>query len=279
MVLAGGRGVHQLLPVATVADGIHSRQSLKGGSKAGVGRDGVPVRGRRPAADVRWEQLIARGVGKHLGWHDGAQRARSLLAAAYTATTKRTYMTAWERFESYCNSQRLRALPANYTTVAAYLGWLHLRGTVAASGLGIYLAPIDTVHELAGFPAPTANPVFRRLRKGYLRLDAARHGAMRRYAGPLPADVVYAALRLGCDHPSPVQRRVCAGLVLAFLMFNRPGAAAAMRQADMAFTPQGLRVQCCNWQGLSPVLMPLTGLAPASPYFGLRAMGRLFFPK
>ena len=36
---------------------------------------------------------------------------------------------------------------------------------------------------------------------------------------------------------------------------------------------------CCNWQGLSPVLMPLTGLAPASPYFALRAMGRLSFPK
>jgi len=36
---------------------------------------------------------------------------------------------------------------------------------------------------------------------------------------------------------------------------------------------------CCNWQGLSPVLMPLTGLAPASPYFGLRAMGRLSCPK
>ena len=37
--------------------------------------------------------------------------------------------------------------------------------------------------------------------------------------------------------------------------------------------------ECCNWQGLSPVLMPLTGLAPASPHFGLRAMGRLSFPK
>jgi len=36
---------------------------------------------------------------------------------------------------------------------------------------------------------------------------------------------------------------------------------------------------CCNWQGLSPILMPLTGLAPASPYFGLRAMGQLSFPQ
>ena len=38
-------------------------------------------------------------------------------------------------------------------------------------------------------------------------------------------------------------------------------------------------IGCCNWQGLSPVLMPLTGLAPASPYFGLRAMGQLSFPQ
>jgi len=42
---------------------------------------------------------------------------------------------------------------------------------------------------------------------------------------------------------------------------------------------QRLGDDCCNWQGLSPVLMPLTGLAPASPYFGLRAMGQLSFPQ
>ena len=36
---------------------------------------------------------------------------------------------------------------------------------------------------------------------------------------------------------------------------------------------------CCIWQGLSPVLMPLPGLAPVSPYFGLRPVGRLSLPK
>jgi len=44
-------------------------------------------------------------------------------------------------------------------------------------------------------------------------------------------------------------------------------------------TMQSSCLNCCNWQGLSPVLMPLTGLAPASPYFGLRAMGQLSFPQ
>jgi len=40
-----------------------------------------------------------------------------------------------------------------------------------------------------------------------------------------------------------------------------------------------LKDACGNWQGLSQVLTPLTGLASASPYFGLRAMGRLSFSK
>ena len=59
-------------------------------------------------------------------------------------------------------------------------------------------------------------------------------------------------------------------------------ATAAPRAHPLQKTALGvrpLRGGCCNWQGLSPVLMPLTGLAPASPYFGLRAMGRLCFPK
>ena len=54
---------------------------------------------------------------------------------------------------------------------------------------------------------------------------------------------------------------------------------AAARLFFRFFPYGGADGDCCNWQGLSPVLMPLTGLAPASPYFGLRAMGQLSFPQ
>jgi len=37
--------------------------------------------------------------------------------------------------------------------------------------------------------------------------------------------------------------------------------------------------ECCIRQGLSPVLMPLPGLAPVFLYFGLRPAGRLSLPK
>lgn len=152
-------------------------------------------------------------------------------------------MTAWERFQSYCSGAGLRSLPAHYTTVAGYVGWLQTGGTVSADSMGSYLSPVDTVHELAGYAPPTAHPMFTRLRKGYLRLSAAQAGGMPLYTAPLSADVVQQALTLGTKNPTAEQRRVCAGLVLAFLMFNRPGTAASIRAADMNFTPQGLRVQ------------------------------------
>ena len=228
--------------------------------------------------------MIARYAGRHLGWTDGAQRARALLGAAYTTNTKRVYMAAWERFRFFCSERHLRALPAHYTTLAAYVGWLHLRGTVAHASLGTYLAPIDTVHELAGFALPSAHPVFSRLRKGYLRLRAAAAGGMQRAVGALPAEIIFRGLRLAGAGATPEQRRVCAGLVLAFLMFNRPGAASAMRAADLHFTSAGLRVQQAfhkseaRTRARSAFLVPVhpLGYSHDTPLTFLRAYRRAF---
>lgn len=128
-------------------------------------------------------------------------------------------------------------------TVAGYVGWLRTSGTVSADSMGSHLSPVDAVYELAGYAPPTAHPIFTRLRKGFLRLSAAQAGGIQRYTAPLPADVGQQALTLGTKNPKAEQRRVCAGLVLAFLMFNTPGTAASIWAADMNFTPQGLRVQ------------------------------------
>ena len=152
-------------------------------------------------------------------------------------------MAAWDRFDAYCKSEDLRSLPTHFSTVASYLGWIHLRGTFPASSLASYLAPIDTVHKLTGFPPPTSDPIFKRLRRCYMRLKATSRGAMRPFAASLPPDMLLAAVRLGSGKPTPEQRRMSAGMVLAYLMFNWPGAVATTRAADMVFTSQGLRVQ------------------------------------
>lgn len=149
-------------------------------------------------------------------------------------------MQRWSRCARYCAAVGLRPLPVHYVIVAGYVGVPHLRGTIAAGRLSNYLAPVTTVHELARYPAPTAHPMFTRLRKGYMRLTALSAGQLPAYVGPLPADLVRDALLFGMKHKGALQRRACAGLTLAFLLFNRPGAAAALRAVDLAFSDQAL---------------------------------------
>ncbi|KAK1860093.1 hypothetical protein I4F81_002683 [Pyropia yezoensis] len=102
-------------------------------------------------------------------------------------------------------------MPADYTVVAGYLGWIHAQGTVAPGSLSTYPAPIDTVHELAGYPAPTGNPIFCRLRKGYLRLDAARAGGMPKSEGRTESRAAFRipVYPLGCKY-DPVLRFLAA---------------------------------------------------------------------
>lgn len=105
-----------------------------------------------------------------------------------------------------------------------------------------YLSPVDPVHELSGYEPPTALAIFKRRQKGYLRLTAARAGAMPKIVCPLPADILSTAIVLATTKPTPELRRVYAGLVLAFLIIVRPGA-ATMGAADLSLSSQGLRVQ------------------------------------
>lgn len=47
------------------------------------------VRAANPMAPERWARLLARHAGQHLGWHNGAQRARLLLSAVFTPSTRK----------------------------------------------------------------------------------------------------------------------------------------------------------------------------------------------
>lgn len=53
--------------------------------------------------------------------------------------------------------------------------------------------------------------------------------------------------------------------MLAFLMFNRPGAAAAVRAADLEFTTQGLRVRLPQQKSAARTRVQHTFLIPCHP--------------
>ncbi|GAB0497401.1 hypothetical protein MMPV_008733 [Pyropia vietnamensis] len=106
-----------------------------------------------------------------------------------------------------------------------------------------YLSAVGSVHKLAGLPSPLDDELVHAAKLGFRRLYVTRAEALPERRGPLPAAFIFAVARLGLTTLDVSLERACAGLVLAYMMCNRPGAAANLRARDAAVSDAGLRVQ------------------------------------
>lgn len=192
---------------------------------------------------MRWDRLVDGMRARRFGWGEGAVTARRLVSAKYQGSTKKNYVNAWERFDAFCERVNARAMPASPETVVRYMASLFDGGTCAPDTVGSYLAAVRAVHRVAGLPSPTDDPLVADARVGYRRLHTEAAGELPEVRGPLPPEAVTELAAIGLTTSDAARRRECAGLVLAYLMFNRPGAAANMRARDLRLTPAGLEVQ------------------------------------
>jgi len=172
----------------------------------------------------------------------GAAAGAALLEAANQASTSRKYVNGWEAFAEFCQRAGLCALPAAPETVVRYLGLVKEMGTVAARSLANRLAPINAVHVMADYPSPSRSGLVRCAKRGYRRTYTAAVGGLPEKRGPLPAEVVASFLDLWPSADLDRRNKI-AGLTLAFLLFNRPGAASHARAMDVFPTATGLEVQ------------------------------------
>lgn len=144
---------------------------------------------------------------------------------------------------AFCDRVGARALPATPEAVVRYMGSLHDGGTCQPDTVSSYLAAIRAVHLMAGKANPTDDPLVADARVGYRRLHADAVGALPDARGPLPPEAVVQLTAIGLATTNDAVRRECAGITLAYLMFNRPGAAANVRARDLRLTPAGFQVQ------------------------------------
>lgn len=142
---------------------------------------------------------------------------------------------------------QLTALPAAAETVVRYLGYVWSLGTVAARSLGSRLAPIAAFHVMAGYPSPTKDGLVRQATRGYRYLYTTAAGARPERRGPVPAAAVESFLDLW-PTAGPELRAKIAGTDLAFLLFNRPGAASHTRALDVFPSRAGLEVQVPDYK-------------------------------
>jgi len=93
--------------------GVFARPAVGARTAAVVGHCGVPLRGRvcHPVPrETRWNELVDTLRSRRFGYCEGADTARRLVSAKYQSSTKRHYISLWERFVEICNRVGARAL-------------------------------------------------------------------------------------------------------------------------------------------------------------------------
>jgi integrase len=88
-------------------------------------------------------------------------------AAGVAANTRRTYLSAWRSFESWCSERKLQPLPAAPLTCAAYLA--DRAAMLRAASLSVHAAAIAQVHQSSGLESPTTTVEVTRVLKGIRR--------------------------------------------------------------------------------------------------------------
>lgn len=169
-------------------------------------------------------------------WSGGATAAR-LAANARQSSTTRSYGRHWAAFAKWCAHNSLEPLPATPDMIAAYIGSIADRGTVAARSLQPYLSAINSVHADFGLERPALGHFAATVRRGMARSQAA--DATRDTRIPLPAPAVEAVLddtiahlaaRRPHLHPRPwaALLRARFAFLLAFLFMGRQDSTAPL---------------------------------------------------
>ena len=162
-------------------------------------------------------------------------KAREYARRSMSPATLRAYRSDWQHFTAWCTEAGLEPIPAEPSTVGAYLA--HLGPTHAPTTIRRRLAAIGQMHRYNGFPWETGGLEIRATLKGVL----AEHGEPVRQA---------AAIRLAdlrklvdtCDD-GLVGRRDRALLLLGFAGAFRRSELVALEVTDVVPTPFGLRVR------------------------------------
>ena len=168
--------------------------------------------------------------------------ALHLLSAALAPSSRASYDCKWRLFQAFCERQSppLLALPADPSTVLAFLGHLAQRGTVAASNVRPYLAAIGDRHLDLQLANPTLGRAISKVIDGWQRLQ--REAVVHAPRTFLPAEPILALLHVGLSLPDPDLLRACTCSVISFVCGIRALSAANILFEDVVLGPASLSV-------------------------------------
>lgn len=159
-----------------------------------------------------------------------ANYARQALAPA----TLKAYAADWAEFSAWCQQRNATALPADPTTVAAYLASIAV--SHARSTLRRRLVAIGRAHRMKGVAWAASHPAIRDTLSGIFR----RHGVPQRRAAAI-GTAELRKLVATCDTDLAGQRDR-ALLLLGFAGALRRSELVAVQREHISFTPDGMKL-------------------------------------
>jgi integrase len=164
---------------------------------------------------------------------------------------ERTWITRasqWRKWETFCEEDGRSSFPATEGDVLAYVGYLKMEQSIAASSLPQYLSAISRYHELAGLPSPTRTPMVKALVGAYERsLDIPDDARLVRVG--LPAADVRRVLHLGLSTAAPAVVRDCALVIMLFLTGCRGSTAVRLGPSDVGLADGTVTVRLVHRKG------------------------------
>ena len=164
------------------------------------------------------------------------EEAVSYARAEKAAATRRAYRSDFDLFRTWCETKAVPALPAEPSTVAAYLASEADRGT-RPSTISRRLAAIRYAHKLAGFEPPTNSDAVRATLRGIRR--SASNAPVRKE--PATAERILAMVALAGGGAKGLRDRAL--LLLGFAGAFRRSELVALDIGDVEFCDGGLRVR------------------------------------
>ena len=250
MVGRGDGGVRRVSPAAPGGGSVHPRRRGPLIPPAVEADCSLPFqRPRSVTDDDRFRHLAAGLKDPQLLPGALGDASRALLAQSFRPLTRRSYMSRWRAFATYSRDRHLRALPADAATIFGKIALENGRGALPPKSLAKYLSTIRTVHAMACHSDPTSAKVVSLAVAGHKAAHAERMDGQNCKRLPIPAEFIKRVLLVGVYTTDVELSRRCCGLVWAYVLFNRPGAAADMRFKDFRVTAAGVEGQVPSFTG------------------------------
>lgn len=166
---------------------------------------------------------------------DALDRAKTYADGAQSGRTRAAYVSAFRAFATWCEPRGAAIMPAEPTTVAAYLADMADRGRKAAT-IDLHVAAITAVHRAAGFDPPTSAGAVRATIKGIRRAIGSK---VNRKA-PATAEAVKRMLKKIPD--TTLGKRDRAIILLGFSAALRRSEISALRIGDLDRVADGIIV-------------------------------------